>query len=110
MNSDRILVALLVVVAVVAAIPQLAFAPWGIALVVLGLVAGAMGQSGNVMDRVVIYLAAIALPVFSNSLDVIPVIGPLVNQVLQHLSTGIQGMAVAILVVAIYGRIMPSSD
>ena len=72
MNSDRILVALLVVVAVVAAIPQLAFAPWGIALVVLGLVAGAMGQSGNVMDRVVIYLAAIALPVFSNSLDVIP--------------------------------------
>jgi len=110
MRAERILVALLVVVAVVAAIPQLAFAPWGIVLVVLGLVAGAIGKSGNVMDRMVIYLAAIALPVFSNSLDVIPIIGPLVNQVLQHLSTGIQGMAVTILMVAIYGRIMPSSD
>ena len=56
MNSDRILVALLVVVAVVAAIPQLAFAPWGIALVVLGLcdlegaLDGLLGLNGKLLQ------------------------------------------------------------
>jgi hypothetical protein len=74
--SDRILVCLLVVVAILAAIPQAMFLPWGIVLVLLGLIAGAMGKSGDATDRMVIYVAAIALPVFSDSLDVIPTIGP----------------------------------
>ena len=107
--SERILVSLLVVVAILAAIPQAMFLPWGIVLVLLGLIAGAMGKSGDATDRIVIYVAAFALPVFSNSLDVIPTIGPWVNQVLDHLATGIQGMAVAIFVVAIYGRIIPGA-
>jgi hypothetical protein len=107
--SERILVCLLVVVAILATIPQAMFLPWGIVLVLLGLIAGAMGQSGDAADRTVIYVAAIALPVFSNSLDVIPTVGPWVNQVLDYVATGIQGMAVAIFVVAIYGRLMPGS-
>ena len=105
--SERILVCLLVVVAILAAIPQAMFLPWGLVLVLLGLVAGALGKFGDATDRIVIYVAAIALPVFSDSLDAIPTIGPWVNQVLDHLATGVQGMAVAILVVALYGRIMP---
>ena len=107
--TDRILVSLLVVVAILAAIPQAMFLPWGIVLVLLGLIAGAMGKAGDTTDRIVIYVAAFALPVFSDSLDVIPTIGPWVNQVLDHLATGIQGMAVAIFVVAIYGRIIPGA-
>ena len=107
--TERILVCLLVVVAILAAIPQAMFLPWSIVLVLLGLLTGAIGKSGDATDRIVIYVAAIALPVFSDSLDVIPTIGPWVNQALDHLATGIQGMAVAIFVVAIYGRIMPGA-
>ena len=47
MSSDRILLILIVVVSILAAIPQLAvqFAYWGMVLVVLGLVAGGMGEN-----------------------------------------------------------------
>jgi len=106
-QSERILVGLMVVVAVLGAIPQAMFLPASLVLVLLGLLNGALNKSRNATDRIVIYVAAIALPVFSNSLDAIPTIGPLVNQVLDHLATGVQGMAVAILVVAVYERIMP---
>lgn len=110
MNDERILVYLLVVVAILAAIPQSAmFLPWGIFLVLLGLIGGLRGESGDAADRTVIYVAAFALPVFSDSLDVIPTIGPWVNQVLDHFALGIQGMAVAIFVMAIYGRLMPGA-
>ena len=107
--SERILVTLLVVVAIVAAIPQAMFAPWGLVLVVLGLIAGALGNSSNAIDRILIYVLAIALPAFSDSLNAIPTIGPWVNQVLDNLATGVQGMAVAIVVIAIYGRLMPGA-
>ena len=110
MNLERILVVLLVAVAILASIPQIMFAFWGIILVVLGLIAGGVGKSGDTTDRIVIYVAAIALPVFSNSLDLIPTIGPWVNQVLDHLATGVQGMAVAIFLVAVYGKLMPASQ
>ena len=104
------MIGLLVVVAILAAIPQAMFAPWPLVLVLLGLIAGAMGKFNSAADRTVIYVAAIALPVFSDSLDVIvPPIGPWVNQVLDGVATGIQAMAVAIIVLAIYGRIMPGS-
>ena len=45
--SDCILVCLLVVATILAAIPQTMFLPWGIVLVLLGLIAGAMGKSGD---------------------------------------------------------------
>ncbi len=45
--SNCILVCLLVVATILAAIPQTMFLPWGIVLVLLGLIAGAMGKSGD---------------------------------------------------------------
>ena len=107
MNSERILLALLLVVAVLAAVPQIAIPMVGLILVVLGLIGGALGNYGNATARIVIYLAAIAVPVFAGSLDAIPVAGPWVHQVLANVATGIQGMAVSILVLAIYGRVVP---
>ena len=107
MNSERILLALLLVVAVLAAVPQIAIPMVGLILVVLGLIGGALGNYGNATDRIVIYLAAIAVPVFAGSLDAIPVAGAWVHQVLANVATGIQGMAVSILVLAIYGRGVP---
>ena len=106
MNSERILLALLLVVAVLAAIPQIDIpmiagkSTLGLILVVLGLIGGALGNYGNATDRIVVYVAAIAVPEFAGSLDAIPtVVGPWVHQVLAHVATGIQGMAVSIFVV-----------
>ena len=109
MSAERILVALLVVVAILAAIPQIMFGQWGLVLVLLGLIAGATVKAGDTTDRIVIYVAAVALPVFSDSLDAIQTVGPWVNQVLDNVATGVQGMAVAIFVLAIYGKLMPGS-
>ena len=107
MNSERILLALLLVVAVLATVPQIAIPYVGAILVVLGLIGGALGNYGNATDRIVVYLAAIAVPVFAGSLDAIPVVGEWVNQLLVHVTTGIQGMAVSIFVLTIYGRVVP---
>jgi hypothetical protein len=113
MNSERILLALLLVVAVLAAIPQIDIpmiagkSTLGLILVALGLIGGALGNYGNATDRIVIYVASFAIPVFAGSLDAIPVVGSWVHQVLGHVATGIQGMAVSILVLAIYGRVVP---
>ena len=107
MNSERILLCLVIVVAILASIPQISIPQVGLILVVLGLIGGALGNYGNATDRIVIYLAAIAVPVFAGSLDAIPVVGPLVHQVLGHVATGIQGMSVSIFVLAIYGRLVP---
>ena len=108
MSTARILTSLLVVSAILANIEQIPFAYWGLVLVVLGLVAGAMSEdAGQVTQRMVIYLVAIALPTIAGSLNEIPMIGHWVNHVLGDLATGIQGMAVAIFMVALWGRIMP---
>ena len=114
MNSERILLALLIVVAILASIPQISIPQVGLILVVLGLINGALGNYGNATDRIVIYVAAFAVPTFAGSLDafaaipVVGVVGPWVHQVLDHLTTGIQGMAVSILVLTVYGRVVRS--
>lgn len=113
MNSERILLALLLVVAVLAAVPQIAIPMVGLILVVLGLIGGALGNYSNATDRIVIYVAVLAIPAFAVSLDaftaipVVGVVGPWVHQVLTNVTTGIQGMAVSIFVLTIYRRVMP---
>ncbi len=109
--SERILTALIVVVAILATIPAVAAAvPYaGLALVILGLVAGVMGESADVKERTVIYVVAVALPVFSNSLDAIAVVGPWVNSVLDGVATGVQGMAVGLVLMQLKARIMPAA-
>ena len=109
--SERILISLIVVVAILGTIPAVADAvPYvGLALVILGLLAGVMGESTDVNQRTAIYVAAVALPVFSNSLDAIPVVGVWVNAVLDGVATGIQGMAVAFVLLQLKVRIMPDA-
>ena len=109
--SERILVSLIVVVAILSTIPAVAGAvPYmGLALVILGLAAGVMGESPDVNQRTVIYVAAVALPVFSNSLDAIEVVGPWANSVLDGVAIGIQGMAVAFVLEQLKARIMPAA-
>ncbi len=110
--SERLLIALIVVIAVLGTVPAVAGAvPYmGLALVVLGLVAGVMGgDSADVGERTVIYVVAVALPVFSDSLDVIPVVGSWVNSALDGVATGVQGMAVGFVLMQLKARIMPAA-
>ena len=104
--SERILSALVVVVAILATIPAVAEAvPYaGLALVILGLVAGVMDASADVNQRIAVYVLAVALPVFSDSLDVIPVVGAWVNSVLDGVATALQGMAVAYVLISGWGH------
>ena len=113
MSSDRILLILIVVVSILAVIPQLAaqFAYWGLVLVVLGLVAGGMGEYGSDMtQRILIYVIAVSLTQITGSLDAIPTVGPWVGHVLNNMATGIQGIAIAVFVLAMYERIMPAKQ
>lgn len=111
MNLERILMILIVVAAILTAIPQIPVPGqiWGVILVVLGLVAGLTSPSADdITQRLVVYVIAALLPTISNSLDPIWVVGPWVNSVLDNLATGIQGMAIGLLLMALRGRIMPA--
>ena len=111
MNLERILMILILAAAILAAVPQIPVPGeiWGVILVVVGLVAGVTATSmDDITQRVAVYVIAAVLPTISNSLDTIWVVGPWVNTVLDHLATGIQGMAIGVLFMALWGRIMPA--
>ena len=113
MSSDRILLVLIVVVSILAAIPQIAsaFAMWGLVLVLLGLIAGFMGGYGSDMtQRILIYVAAAFIGGIANSLDNIMVVGPWLNAVIDNMQVGIRGIAVAVFMLAMYERIMPAQQ
>ncbi|HIA48997.1 MAG TPA: hypothetical protein EYN90_00175 [Acidobacteria bacterium] len=116
MSSDRILLILIVVVSILAAIPAVASlvpgdTTWALILVVLGLVAGGMGGYGSDMtQRILIYVIAVSLTQITGSLDAIPTVGHHIGHVLNHMATGIQGIAIAVFVLAMYERIMPAKQ
>ena len=112
MNLERILIILILVAAILAAVPQIPVPPqiWGVALVVLGLVLGLTNvDQYDVTQRVAVYVIAAVLPMISNSLDTIWIVGPWLNSMLDNMATGFQGMALGLLVMALWGRIMPAS-
>jgi hypothetical protein len=116
MNLQQILIILILAAAVLAAIPAIPVSGdlWGVILVVLGLIAGVTGPgtgmgAADIAQRVAVYVIAAVLPTISNSLDPIWVVGPWVNSVLDHVATGIQGMAIGLFVMAVVGRIMPGA-
>jgi hypothetical protein len=107
MNQQRIYLIVLILLAVLASIPQIPVEAryWGLALVVVGLVGGVLVPFGDHTQRTVIYVVALALPVISNSLDFIPTVGPWVDGALDQLATGIQGIALGMFAVALWSRI-----
>ena len=113
MSSDRILLILIVVVSILAAIPQIAstFAMWGLVLVLLGLIAGFMGgYASDSTQRILIYVVAAFIGGIANSLDSIMVVGPWLNAVIDNMQIGIRGIAVAVFMLAMYERIMPAKQ
>ena len=107
MNQERTYVLALIVVALLASIPQIPVGAdiWGLILVVVGIVGGAMVNYPVLSQRILIYVVAATLPMISNSLDYIPAIGNWLNMLFDNMATGIQGMALGLLVMGLLARI-----
>ena len=108
MNSDKILIALMIAVALIAAIatevPYL-----GLALLGLGLVSGIMNSIDDIMERTAYLLVAIAAPGVSDNLDLIPVVGTFLNSTIDGIAIAAAGIWIASFSIALVSRVMPDS-
>ena len=106
MNQERIYVIALLAVGLLASIPQIPIDAkiWGTILVVVGIVGGVMVNYDDMMQRLMIYVVAVAMPIFSDALTVIPTVGPWLNTLLDNIAMGIQGMAVGLVVMGLLAR------
>ena len=106
MNQERMYVIALIAIGLLASIPQIPVDAkiWGMILVVVGIVGGVMVNYDDMMQRLMIYVVAVALPIFSDSLDVLPTVGPWLNMLLDNIATGIQGMAIGLVVMGLLAR------
>lgn len=111
MKQEQLFLIVLLVVALLASIPQIPVDAqiWSAILAIVGIVAGVVVNYGDLHQRTVIYVLAFAITVFDNSLDAIWVIGPWLNMLLDHVATGIQGMAVGLFAMALIARLQGSS-
>ena len=107
MNQERTYVLALIVVALLASIPQIPVdgAIWGLILVVVGSVGGIMVNYEDLSQRLLIYVVAVSLPIIDDSLDNIPAVGSWLNMLFDNMATGIQGMALGLLVMGLLARV-----
>ncbi len=106
MNQERIYVIALVAVALLASIPQIPVGAniWALILVVVGIVGGAMLNYPDLSQRILIYVVAVSLPMIDDSLDNIPAVGGWLNMYFDNVATGIQGMAMGLIVMGLVAR------
>ena len=106
MNSDKILTALILAVALIAAIatevPYLS-----LALLALGLIAGFMNSIDDIMERTAYLLVAIAAPAVSDNLDLIPAVGTYLNAIIDGIAIAAAGIWIASFSTALVSRVMP---
>ena len=107
MKQEQMYLAALLVIGLLASIPQVPVEAqiWGAILAIVGIVAGVMLNYENAVDRILIYVLAIAIPAFSNCLDAVWVVGPWLNTLLDNMATGIQGTAVGLFAIAFITRL-----
>ena len=106
MKQERIYVIALLAIGLLASIPQIPVDAklWGAILVIVGIVGGVMVNYEDLVQRILIYVVAVSLPIFSNSLDFVPVVGPWVNSFFDNVATGIQGMAIGLVAMGLIAR------
>ena len=107
MNADKILTIVSLLVAILAVFVALDY--WALILVLLGLLSGFMNSESDPVQRMVLQVAAIGLPVEANQLDAIPVIGGYVNSIIDNIAIAISGMVIANFILAMVDRIKPAS-
>ena len=110
MNTNQILTALGVVVAIAAVFVGQVAALSALVLVVLGLVSGFMSPMADAASRMAYTVAAVAMPTLANSLDVIPAVGAPINAIIDNIAIMIAGMVVANFLLAVKDAVMPSGE
>jgi hypothetical protein len=107
MNKERTYLLAMIAVALLASIPQIPvdMKVWGLILVLVGLVGGVMLKYDDVVQRLLIYVVAVTLPMFADSLDYIPAVGSWVNGLLDNMAIGVQGLAVGVFAMGLMARI-----
>jgi len=106
MSFNQIMPALGILVAIISAFVPLEW--WPLILVLIGLVHGFGGQEKDPVIVVSVVLAAVAFPAIADNLDAIPVIGAHLNTIIDQFAIAIGGYAIALLVLDVKERIMPS--
>ena len=99
-----------VVVAAAATFAPDAFGYYALVLVVLGLVMGFTNPIEDVATRVAMYVLAVLLPTIADNLDVIPVVGELLNGILSQLAVAVAGVAIAQVCLVLYNGLMAAGD
>ena len=82
----------------------------GLLLVIFGLANGFVSPIADLTGRMAYTVAAVAIPVVANSLDVIPGIGMHLNAIIDNIAIMIAGMVIANFLLAVKDSILPSSS
>ena len=107
MNSDKILTALILAVALIAAIVEVPYS--SLALLLLGLGSGFMNSIDDIMERTAYLLVAIAAPAVSDNLDLIPAVGTYLNAIIDGIAIAAAGIWIASFSTALVSSVMPDS-
>lgn len=110
MNTNQIITSIGLLVALASTFAADAFAYWALVLVALGLINGFINPMADAATRMAFTLAAFAMPTLANNLDVIPVIGAPVNNIIDQLMIMIAGAVVANLMLVIKDNVLPSGE
>ena len=108
MSINRIstLVGLLVAIAAV----FVALEWWALILVALGLVSGFIAPLRDMASRTAYTVAAVAMPMIADTLDVIPVAGQYLNAIIDNIAVVLAGIVVANFLMVIGSRIIESDS
>ena len=82
----------------------------GLLLVIFGLVNGFVSPIADLTGRMAYTVAAVAIPVVANSLDVIPGIGMHLNAIIDNIAIMLAGIVIANFLLAVKDSILPSSN
>ena len=82
----------------------------GLLLVIFGLFNGFVSPIADLTGRMAYTVAAVAIPVVANSLDVIPGIGMHLNAIIDNIAIMIAGMVIANFLLAVKDSVLPPSS
>lgn len=108
MSIDRVLTILGLIVAIVAVFVALEW--WALILVAVGLISGFLSPLADMASRTAYTVTAVALPIVSDALDVIPVAGSYLNAILDNLAVIIAGIVIANFLLVVGSQILGSDS
>ena len=108
MSINRISTLVGLLVAIAAVFVSLEW--WALILVALGLVSGFIAPLSDMASRTAYTVAAVAMPMIADTLDVIPVAGQYLNAIIDNIAVVLAGIVVANFLMVIGSRIIESDS